>query len=155
MVRLLATFFYLGTSRWIPGTVGTLGGIPVVIALLYLGDIGYMVGAFVLVLAAIGISQVFEEKYNVHDSREIVIDEVVGYVVAMTWLPWTWQSFVSAFAIFRLLDGFKPFPINYIDRRMKGGLGVVADDLFAGIVTNFILQIVFTKTHWLGEQLGG
>lgn len=150
MLRLLATFFYLGFCPWFPGTVGTLGGIPVIIALFYLGNIGYMVGAFILTLLAIGVSQAFEEKYGVSDSPEIVIDEVIGYVVAMTWLPLTWQSFVLSFAIFRLLDGFKPFPISYIDSHVKGGLGVVADDLLAGMITNLILQVVFTQTHWLG-----
>ena len=153
MVRLFATFFYLGTSPRIPGTIGTLGGIPVVLALFYLGELGYMAGALILTLVAIGVAQAFEEKYGVHDSREVVIDEVIGYVVAMTWLPITWQSFVFAFGIFRLLDGFKPFPIGYIDRRVKGGLGVVADDIFAGVITNLILQIVFAQTHWLGESL--
>ena len=154
MIRLLATFFYLGTSPRMPGTVGTLGGVPVVMALYQLGALGYMFGALILTLLAIGVSQVFESRYGVSDSPEVVIDEVVGYVVAMTWLPWTWQSFVFAFVLFRLLDIWKPFPIGYIDRNVKGGLGVVVDDVAAGLVVNLVLQIVYTHTHWLGEPLG-
>ncbi len=151
MVRLLATFFYLGRSPWIPGTVGTLGGIPLAMVFLCGGHTGYILATLLLTLVAIFVAQAFENKYDVHDSREIVIDEVAGYAVAMTWLPVTWQSFLFAFVIFRILDGLKPFPLSYIDRHIQGGLGVVADDILAGVITNFILQVMLVQTNWLGR----
>lgn len=147
MIRLLATFFYLGKSPWIPGTVGTLGGIPLVMVLFQLGSTGYVVGACVLTLTAIIIAQMFETKYNVHDSHEVVIDEVVGYVIAMAGLPPKLTYFVAAFVIFRLLDGLKPFPINYIDRHIHGGVGTVSDDILAGVITNLILQVILKQTQ--------
>ncbi len=79
---------------------------------------------------------------DVHDSQEVVIDEVVGYLVAFTWLPMNWTSVVTAFVLFRALDIVKPFPISWLDRKVKGGLGTVVDDLAAGLVANIILQAV-------------
>ena len=142
MIRLLATVFYLGRSPICPGTVGTLGGIPVVLFFCYLGPVGYVVGAFFLTLVAIIVSQIFETKFKVHDSQEIVIDEVAGYVVAMAWVPPHLIYFVIAFIIFRLLDIFKPFPIHYIDQHVSGGVGTVGDDILAGILTNCIVQVI-------------
>jgi phosphatidylglycerophosphatase A len=136
-----------------PGTYGTIVAIPLVALLQQLSSITYMVIATALMVFAIVIAQFYEDIHGGHDSKEIVIDEVVGYVVAMTWLPPTWQSFLAGFVIFRTLDIWKPFPIRMIDRRVPGGLGVVADDVVAGILTNILLQIVFTRTTLLGVQL--
>ena len=153
LIKILATGFYFGKAPIAPGTVGTIWGIPVAFLLAQLGPYAYMLGAIVFTIFAIFIAEAYEKKIDVHDAREVVIDEVVGYVIAMTWLPLTWQSFVAAFIVFRLLDWLKPFPIGMIDKKVKGGLGVVADDVVAGIITNFILQVVYTHTLWLGHQL--
>jgi phosphatidylglycerophosphatase A len=75
---------------------------------------------------------------------------VVGYVIAMTWLPLTWQSFLAAFVVFRFFDILKPGPIRRIDQRVKGGLGTVLDDVAAGLVSSVILQVLLRETHWLG-----
>jgi phosphatidylglycerophosphatase A len=91
----------------------------------------------------------------VHDPGEIVIDEVIGYVIAATWLPLTWQTFVAAFVVFRLFDIWKPFPIRQIDQKAKGGLGTVLDDVAAGIAANMVLQFVYAQTGLLGETLHG
>lgn len=153
VIKALATWFGCGLSKWAPGTVGSLGAIPLV-ALFYLfPPLIYMGLALGLTLLAIVISTLHEKQLGVHDSREIVIDEVAGFVIAMTWLPPTWQSFVGAFIIFRLFDAVKPFPIGLLDRKIQGGFGVVMDDVAAGLVTNVILQVVFVKTDWLGMQI--
>ena len=73
--------------------MGTLGGFPWSWFFFARGHIGYILATLLLTLVAIFVAQAFENKYDVHDSREIVIDEVAGYAVAMTWLPVTWQSF--------------------------------------------------------------
>ncbi len=65
----------------------------------------------------------------------------------------TWQAYVAGFCLFRVLDIFKPFPIGYLDRKISGGMGVMADDIAAGVIANLILQIVYTKTLWLGVQI--
>lgn len=117
------------------------------------GPYGYMLGSILLTLAAILVAQAYEFRNRKHDSREVVIDEVAGYVIAMTWMPLTWQAFALSFVVFRLLDGVKPFPVSWVDRQIQGGVGVVADDVVAGILTNIALQVVYVRTDWLGQQL--
>jgi len=152
-VETIATWFYLGRMPKAPGTWGTLGAVPLVLLLSLLGEFGYLVGTLVVTLMAIFISTFYVNATGKEDPKEVVIDEVAGFCVAMAWLPVTWQSFVAAFVIFRLLDVLKPPPINWLDQKIKGGIGVVADDLMAGILTNIALQIVFVQTSWLGYQL--
>lgn len=150
--EILATFFYLGRAPLMPGTVGTLGAIPLVFAFSLTGLYGYSALTFVFTLLAVRVADKYESMVQDHDSKEVVIDEVVGYLVAMFWLPHTWQSFLFAFIIFRALDIIKPFPINLLDQRASGGFGTVVDDLAAGVVTNVALQFVYTQTNWLGVQ---
>lgn len=152
-LRFIATGFFLGKAPKAPGTVGTFAALPFIWGFQFLNDYTYMIMAFVLTVFAVVIAQLYETTFEVHDSSEIVIDEVAGFVVAMTWLPLTWQSLLLAFVIFRILDSLKPFPIGWLDRRVEGGLGVVADDIVAGIITNVALQFIFLNTDWLGWQL--
>jgi len=71
----------------------------------------------------------------------------------MTWLPMTWQSMLFGFVLFRVLDILKPFPIGFIDKKVQGGLGVIADDVVAGLIANIALQVVYSQTNWLGARL--
>ncbi len=112
-----------------------------------------MTVTFIIVLLGIFVAQVFEKHADQHDSKEIVIDEVAGFLIAMTWLPPTWQSLVAGFLLFRFFDIVKPPPIRQIDQRMQGGIGVMADDVAAGLIVNLILQVVYTHTGWLGAQI--
>ncbi|MCB0341265.1 MAG: phosphatidylglycerophosphatase A [Pseudobdellovibrionaceae bacterium] len=153
LIEFVATWFYLGRISKAPGTVGTLGALPFVWMAVQVGSLGYMIVTFILTLSAIFVADLYEVEMGVHDSKHVVIDEVVGYFIAMTWLPMTWQSFLAAFLLFRFFDILKPFPIGILDKKVKGGLGVVVDDVAAGLITNILLQIVFTKTNWLGYQL--
>ena len=124
-----------------------------VLMLRLLGPIGYLVGALILTVFAIFIATLYERSHEGHDRSEVVIDEVAGFAITMTWLPMTWQAWVAGFLLFRLIDVVKPPPIGLLDRKIPGGLGVVADDIGAGIVANVLLQIVFVQTDWLGYQL--
>ena len=142
---VLATFFYLGKSPKGPGTVGTLGAIPLVLLFSLGGDIIYMSLTFLVCLAGIFICQNYENESKTHDNQEIVIDEVAGYLIAMAMLPLTFKSFLLAFVLFRLFDILKPFPIGIIDKKVKGGIGVMADDIIAGIITSMILQFIYAK----------
>lgn len=153
LIEIIATGFYLGMAPKAPGTFGTLLGIPLAFGLYFLGPYGYMIATFLLILLAIFVSEFYVNQTGVADNQRIVIDEVVGYLVAFTWLPLTWQSFVFAFVLFRILDASKPFPINFVDEKIKGGLGVVTDDIVAGLVTNMLLQVIYSMTDWLGVQL--
>ena len=154
-LHLIATFFNVGYSKVAPGTVGTIAAIPLAWALLAWGPIYGMICTVLLVPLSIVAAQVYETDFadGGHDSSAIVIDEVVGFLVTMTWMPLTWQAFAVGFILFRLLDILKPFPISYLDRKVPGGVGVVIDDLVAGLIANVILQILLTKTSWLGTQM--
>ena len=152
IIDALATWFYLGRLKPGPGTWGTLGAIPLVLLLQSLGPMGYLAGVLVLTIFAILIASFYERAHQGHDHAEVVIDEVAGFAITMTWLPMTWQAWVAGFFLFRMIDVFKPPPIGWLDQKIPGGLGVVADDIGAGILANMVLQIVFVQTGWLGYQ---
>jgi phosphatidylglycerophosphatase A len=149
----LATLFGLGKFSKGPGTLGTLATIPLFLLLSWFGPLVYMVVTVLFVPLAILSAQAYENAVGGHDHKEIIIDEVVGFLVAMTWLPMTWKAILIGFLLFRVLDIFKPFPIGYLDKKVLGGLGVVVDDLAAGIIASVILQVLYQHTSLLGSQV--
>jgi phosphatidylglycerophosphatase A len=152
-LKQLATLFGLGRVPKGPGTVGTLATIPLFMLLTWAGPFVYMIVTLLLVPVAILSAQAYENSVEGHDHKEIIIDEVVGFLVAMTWLPMTWNAILIGFLLFRALDILKPFPIGYLDKKVPGGFGVVADDLVAGIIASVILQILYQHTYLLGSQV--
>jgi phosphatidylglycerophosphatase A len=149
----IATLFGVGKSPKAPGTVATLATIPLWYLLSQLGPIFYMAITLLLVFVGIIAAQAYEDHIGKHDSKEIVIDEVVGFLITMTWLPITWQSMVIGFAVFRFLDIVKPPPIRQLDRNVGGGFGVMVDDIVAGIIGSIIMQLLYVQTNWLGMQI--
>jgi len=83
-----------------------------------------------------------EVIFNEKDSGKIVIDEVVGYLVTMTAIPFDWRYMVAGFFLFRLFDIVKPQPARWFDRKMKNGYGVVLDDVAAGIYSWLCLFVL-------------
>jgi phosphatidylglycerophosphatase A len=150
VLEALATGFYLGKIPFMPGTWGTLLGLPLAWVFAQGSPVGYMIKAVLFLFFAVAVAEFYEREFKAHDPKEIVIDEIIGYVIAMTWLPLTWQSFLAAFIVFRFFDIVKPPPIRAIDRRVKGGFGTVMDDVAAGLASSVVLQIVLTETTWLG-----
>lgn len=148
----LATFFGVGKLPKGPGTWGTLATVPVAFLLAKGGPLIYMTVTLLLVPIAIVAAELYMKEHNVKDAPEIVIDEVIGFLITMTWMPLTWQAFVAGFVLFRFLDILKPPPIKYFDKRVPGGLGVVMDDLVAGVMANIFLQFIYAQTNWLGSQ---
>lgn len=151
-IRFLATGFGAGRAPVAPGTFGTLVALPLIYAVSMLPPVWGLVLSAILVFGAVVVAELYERQSGQHDQSEVVIDEVVGYLVAMTWLPTRPLFLLAGFVLFRVFDIWKPYPIRAIDERIKGGLGVVMDDIAAGLLTNFILQIIYLRTHWLGEQ---
>lgn len=109
----------------------------------------------VILLLPVGIvaCEFYEQDKGGHDHKEIVIDEVLGFLITMVWMPMTWQAILIGFALFRLLDITKPLFIGYLDKKIQGGLGVMIDDVAAGVIASVVMQILFTKTNWLGSQI--
>ncbi|MBO9665290.1 MAG: phosphatidylglycerophosphatase A [Bdellovibrio sp.] len=152
-LKKLATFFGVGLSPKAPGTVATVVTIPLVLLLNLAGPVVYMIATVVLFAVGILAAQAYETDMGGHDHSEIVIDEVVGFLITMVWMPMTWQAILIGFVLFRLLDITKPLFIGYLDKKIQGGLGVMADDVAAGIVASLIMQLLFTHTNWLGSQI--
>lgn len=152
LLKRIAVFFGAGLSPKAPGTVGTLAALPLVWGLSLAGPLIYMLTTLLLLPLGVIAAEVYEREKGGHDHKEIVIDEVVGILIAMTWVPMTWQSLLIGFLIFRVLDIAKPFPIGYIDKKIQGGLGVMADDVAAGIIANICMQLLYTHTALLGVQ---
>ncbi len=149
----LATFFGVGLSPKAPGTVATVATIPLVLLLNWAGPFVYIGATIAITILGIVAAQAYEDDKGGHDHSEIVIDEVAGFLIAMIWLPMTWQAILIGFVLFRLLDITKPLFIGYLDKKIQGGLGVMIDDVAAGIVVSLIMQFLYSHTNWLGSQI--
>jgi phosphatidylglycerophosphatase A len=146
----LATGFQVGRMGRAPGTLGTLWGLPLAWLLSVIGPIPYIIGSVGITMGAIFVAEWYETQHEGHDRSEVVVDEIAGFVTGMALIPFTWKTALAGFVIFRFFDIVKPFPISYIDRKVRGGVGVVADDIVAGVFTNIILQILFYKINFFG-----
>lgn len=129
---VLSTWFFSGLMPLAPGTFGTIGSVPFILALNYL-DV-YLRAPFLVIFIVVAIwsSGKSEEILGRKDPPEIVIDEVAGFSVTMCFLPSTLVGIIAGFILFRLMDIFKPFPIKRLEKGLAGGYGIVADDLMAG-----------------------
>jgi phosphatidylglycerophosphatase A len=141
-ITFLATGFYLGKSPKAPGTFGTLGAIPLWFIFSKLGLLGSIIMTLITIIVAIVVSDLYEKNFTEHDRPEIVIDEIAGYLVTMALLPLTLKWMILGFVLFRIFDIWKPYPISYLNDNVKGGLGVVIDDVAAGLVANILLQLL-------------
>jgi phosphatidylglycerophosphatase A len=137
-----ATGFGVGYSPIAPGTLGTLIAIPLYHFLSEIPSPLYeitLVGFFFL---SVWISENAEIFFRKKDDQRIVIDEMMGFLITMLWIPKTTRFILIGFILFRLFDILKPFPIRRLERSLKGGWGVVLDDVMAGVYGNIILQII-------------
>jgi phosphatidylglycerophosphatase A len=131
-----------GLTPKAPGTAGTLIGVPIVLLmneLLLWQYIGLLLAGLI---AGIWICGTAARQLGVHDDPSIVWDEIVGYVITMTAAPPGWLWLVVGFALFRLFDIAKPWPIRMIDQQVSGGLGIMLDDVLAGIYALTVLQLI-------------
>lgn len=117
-----------------PGTMGALLGLPLAWGLRLAGPWVYALATAAIVVLGVIVSGKAARRLGVPDHPGINIDEVAGQLVACAALPLDWRWFGLAFCLFRVLDIAKPGPIAWLDRRLAGGFGIMADDLAAGIV---------------------
>ncbi len=136
----LATWGGLGLIQPAPGTWGTIGALPFGILFLYFGGIPSLLLA-IAICFPIGLwaSKHFEQMVREKDSGMIVIDEVVGMWVALIPALLSPLSIGLPFILFRLFDIWKPFPISYLDKKFKGPMGVMIDDVVAGLFAAIIM----------------
>ena len=141
-VIVMSTWFGTGLSPIAPGTMGTLGAIPFYLALAQLPLWLYIVTLTAFSVFACWVSGHGERIFGEQDPGKIVIDEVAGYLVAMTAVPCSWKTVLAGFVLFRFFDISKIPPARYFDRRMKNGYGVVLDDIVAGIYSCIALHLL-------------
>lgn len=151
---LLATWFGSGYSPKAPGTVGSLAALPFgyVIADQF-GMYGLAFAVALVSIIGIWVSNVYMAQAGEHDPGPVVIDEVAGQWLTLipVAVALTWQGMLLAFVLFRIFDIFKPWPISWADRDVSGGLGVMLDDILAGIAAAICLFAGVTFfPAWLG-----
>ncbi len=138
----MSTGLGIGYMPFAPGTFGTLWGVLLFYVTRNLPWPMTAGGTVVLILFAVFWAQQTEDLLGSHDSSIIVIDEVVGYLVAVIAIPFSLKTMILAFLLFRLFDITKPYPIRAIDQGWGGGWGVVMDDVAAGIFANLSLRLI-------------
>ena len=139
-IHLLAYGFGAGLSPKGPGTMGTLVAIPIYMMLMWLGSVPYGVFLAVGLVAGVYICGYTARAIGVDDPKQVVWDEVVGYLITMLGLPFGLLWIVAGFLLFRLFDIWKPWPICWLDRNVKGGLGIMLDDVVAAILACLLLN---------------
>ena len=142
IVVFLATGCFTGFLPKMPGTWGTFAAIPLVILSHRLTSITQPVVAVVFVTFAAYIAGRAEILFEDRDARPIVIDEMVGFLITLLWLPLNFLTLCLGFFLFRLFDIVKPPPISTVEKRLHGGWGIVLDDVLAGIFANVTLRLL-------------
>ena len=149
---LFITFLKIGKIKFAPGTIASL--ITCLLFLLFINLFNIVILFFCTLLITLYSFIAINYSFNSFDSddpQEIVIDEVVGQMLPLLAIPVYETLYIapkeyycfSAFILFRLFDIWKPFPINYIDNNIEGSLGIMLDDILAGIYTIIVLIIIF------------
>ena len=143
LIMIIATGFYSGYLPKAPGTWGSLVGLLLFFLLHTLSleiYLAVVAGIFLIGTFAAGEA---EKIMDYQDPGLVVIDEIVGMLVTMIAIPATPLAMALGFTLFRIFDIWKPFPVGFVDQRLHGGLGIMLDDIVAGIYSLIILQLLF------------
>ena len=138
--RLLACAFGLGLSPRAPGTFGTLFGVALYVPMAMLPLPAYLAILVGLSAAGVWICGRTANELARHDPAVIVWDEVTGFLTAMIAAPAGWTWLLAGFVLFRFFDIAKPWPVRAVER-VRGGLGIMLDDLVAGVLSLAVLQV--------------
>lgn len=142
--------FGTGLAPVAPGTFGTLPALPIAYILIHLGVSGMGLALLCLPLFLLGIyiCEYTERTLGIADYGGIVWDEIVAMMFILAFVPFTWTWWLLAFAVFRLLDASKPFPIKWFDQRIHGGFGIMLDDMLAAVMSVAILEVAQRFFHF-------
>jgi phosphatidylglycerophosphatase A len=130
----------LGLAPKAPGTFGTLLGIPLLF-LMPTNLVAYLIVLVALFALGVWVCDACAKNLGVHDHPGIVWDEVVGYLITMIAVPKTLVWIVVGFILFRFFDILKPWPISWIDKHVEGGMGIMLDDVLAGVFALIVIQV--------------
>lgn len=147
LIMFIATGAYAGYLPKAPGTWGSILGVVVWSVLqnlelpIYAGTVGLL---FVIGTACAGSAEKILDR---GDPGIVVIDEVVGQLITLAAAPFSVGAALLGFLLFRIFDVLKPFPVNWLDKRLHGGLGIMLDDVAAGLYSLVTLQLIW-KYAW-------
>lgn len=145
IAKMLATFFYVGHTPAAPGSLASIAGV-VIYLFLYKLALLYFLLFLAVTIVGFMVSEQAEKLIGQKDPSCIVIDEVAGMMLALFLLPPSWPVILTTFFLFRAFDMFKIYPVNKFED-IKGGAGIMMDDLFAGLYTNIVMHIAL---RWAG-----
>ena len=147
MQKFYLTFFYSGLSKFAPGTCGTAAAlVPAFLVLRYLSVETLFLLSMLIFCVSVKIIDDYERSTHTHDSSHIVIDEVAGLFLTASLIAWVSNSLFSlmlAFVLFRFFDITKPSIIGKVDKKVSGGLGVMGDDMLAGLFAGLLGAIIY------------
>lgn len=146
----LASAGYVGYIPFAPGTFGSAAALPVWYLLRHTGSpVVELLAIAALFAAGVWSARVAERELALEDPGLVVVDEVVGMLVTVLWLPLTWQVALAGFVAFRIFDIAKPFPVGRFER-LPGGWGVMADDVMAGVYAYLAVRLLlWLRPEWL------
>jgi phosphatidylglycerophosphatase A len=133
VAHVLATWFGCGHVPYAPGTAGTLGAVPLYLALRPLGHTAVAATALVLTAVGVWVADIVAKDTGLKDPQLVVIDEVAGVLVTLSVASPTWGSLAAGVVLFRVFDQTKPWPARKAERELPGGWGIVLDDVAAGL----------------------
>ena len=135
-------WFGAGLIPGMPGTYGTVAAIPLYVAGSLLGPQYQFSILLIIAIGAIWSSHRSQRILGSDDPPVIVVDEVAGFLLTTAFIPFTWSALAGGFFLFRFFDILKPPPIKTIERKLKGGIGIVIDDLLAGVYAHISLRLL-------------
>ena len=141
-IHLLSLGLGSGLSPKMPGTMGSLVGVGLFVLLPVMDWIYHLSLVVVTMVFGIYLCGATAKALQVHDHPAIVWDEIVGIFITFILVPKTWLWLCVGFVLFRFFDILKPWPISLADKHVKGGLGIMLDDVIAGIISLLIIQII-------------
>jgi len=141
LVLFFASGCGAGYAPVAPGTAGSIVGLLLYYLLATLPPARYCAVTGIIIMLAIGLAGKAEKFLGAHDPPQVVIDEIAGQLIALAVLPVHWTYILAGFLLFRFFDITKPWPAGAIDRDIRGGAGIVLDDVVAGLYANFVLQL--------------
>ena len=139
--KAIVSVFFIGYLPLIPGTFGSLAGIGLFCLLRQANSFVYFLSLAIVILLGLSVSGRAEKLFNKKDPSRVVIDEVAGMLVALVFMPLDLRIIILGFILFRIFDTVKPYPADKI-QNLHGAVGIMADDIIAGIYTNIVLQVV-------------
>ncbi|MDH3442830.1 MAG: phosphatidylglycerophosphatase A [Deltaproteobacteria bacterium] len=148
---LVATGGFAGYAAVIPGTVGSLVGLLLYLPLAALPAVVPSSAIVILFFLGVLASSRVEKIWGIKDPKPVVIDEIVGMWISLLFAQQNVTYFLGAFVLFRVFDVFKPFPARRAEL-LKGGWGIMFDDVVAGLYANAAIHGIWSVRHFLGQS---